>query len=273
MACKHIDTVYPRAIPMDPPSPPQVPQGPMTRARARAFETEVTSLLALLPYESCETWLLPQASVLCVLRCDGDHFGEELEDGQVPKVVDEPMHREGQKRAPGPGHPAPWPGHPAPGHSPTEGQQQLRLQGPDIRPGTARTSGPAPGNPAPLSREHPRPGHSSPDIRPMAPDVRRPSKPRTSGPPPGHPAPDLPACSPLGRGPCTRSPRRLYILLSSFRLGLAVVLAHLTLVWISPTRPVRLYGEDPPLDSRPLTGRSHGIPRPPPGEDYLYHRC
>ena len=131
----HSDTVYPRAIPMDPPSPPQVPQGPMTRARARAFETEVTSLLALLPYESCETWLLPQASVLCVLRCEGDHFGEELEDGQVPKVVDEPMHREGQKRAPGPGHPAPWPGHPAPGHSPTEGQQQLRLQGPDIRPG------------------------------------------------------------------------------------------------------------------------------------------
>ena len=24
-----------------------------------------------------------------------------------------------------------------------------------------------------------------------------------------------------------------------------MVLAHLTLVWISPTRPVRLYGEDP----------------------------
>ena len=68
------DTVYPRAIPMDPPSPPQVPQGPMTRAHTRAFETEVTSLLALLPYESCETWLLPQASVLCVLRCEGGRF-------------------------------------------------------------------------------------------------------------------------------------------------------------------------------------------------------
>ena len=99
-ALVHDDTVYPRAITMDPPSPPQVPQGPMTRARARAFETEVTSLLALLPYESCETWLLPQASVLCVLRCEGDHFGEELEDGQVPKVMDELMQQEDQKAAP-----------------------------------------------------------------------------------------------------------------------------------------------------------------------------
>ena len=165
------DTVYPRAIPMDPPSPPQVPQGPMTRARARAFETEVTSLLAQLPYESCETWLLPQASVLCVLRCEGDRFGEEREGEQVPKATYEPMHQEGQKGAPGPGHPAPWPGHPAPGPSTTEGQQQLKLQGPDIRPG--------PGHPA----KH-------------GPDIRRPAKSRTSGPSPGRPAPDLPACSP-----------------------------------------------------------------------------
>ena len=121
---------------MDPPSPHQVPRGPRTRAP----ETEVTSLLALLPYESCETWLLPQASVLCVLRCEGDHFGEELEDGQVPKVMDELMQQEDQKAAPGPGHPAPWPGHPAPGRSATEGQQQPKLQGPDIQPG--------PGHPA-----------------------------------------------------------------------------------------------------------------------------
>ena len=162
------DTVYPRAIPMDPPSPPQVPQGPMTRARARAFETEVTSLLALLPYESCETWLLPQASVLCVLRCEGDHFGEELEDGQVPKVMDELMQQEDQKAAPGPGHPPPWPGHPAPGHLSTEGQPQ----GPDIRPG--------PGHPA----KH------GPDIRPRArksgASVQR--APETRPLQPGHPA-------------------------------------------------------------------------------------
>ena len=66
-------------------------------------------------------------------------------------------------------------------------------QGPDIRPGTARTSGPAPGNPAPLSREHPRLDCPSPDIRAPAPDIRRPVKPRTSGPPPGRPAPEMPA--------------------------------------------------------------------------------
>ena len=165
--------MYPRAIPMDPPSPPQVPQGPMTRARTRAFETEVTSLLALLPYESCETWLLPQASVLCVLRCEGDRFGEEREGEQVPKATDELMHREGQKGAPGPGHPAPWPGHPAPGPSTTEGQQQLKLQGPDIRPG--------PGHPA----KH------GPDIRPRArksgASVQR--APETRPLQPGHPAP------------------------------------------------------------------------------------
>src|SRR6187401_2978939 len=126
------DTVYPRVIPMDPSSPHQVPKGPMTRARARALETEVTSLLTLLPYESCETWLLPQTDVLCVLRCGEDHIGEGREDGQVPKFTDEVLHREGQNEAPGPGHPAPWPGHPAPGRSTTESHQQQRLQGPDI---------------------------------------------------------------------------------------------------------------------------------------------
>ena len=53
-----------------------------------------------------------------------------------------------------------------------------------------------------------------------------------------------------------------------------VVLAHLTLVWISPTRPVRLYGEDPlRIQDLLQRRRSPGISRPPPGEDYLYHRC
>src|SRR6187401_1097410 len=87
------DTVYPRAITMDPSSPRQVPKGPMTRARARALETEVTSLLALLPYDACETWSLPQTDVLCVLRCEEDHIGEGREDGRVLKFMDEPMHR------------------------------------------------------------------------------------------------------------------------------------------------------------------------------------
>ena len=37
------DAEHPKVIPMDLPSPHQVPSGPMTRARARALETEVTS--------------------------------------------------------------------------------------------------------------------------------------------------------------------------------------------------------------------------------------
>ena len=74
---------------MDPPSPPQVPQGPMTRARTRAFETEVTSLLALLPYESCETWLLPHAKTLHVLRYQEDPLEDAWINRQVPKYMDE----------------------------------------------------------------------------------------------------------------------------------------------------------------------------------------
>ena len=40
------DAEHPSVIRMDLPSPHQVPRGPMTRARARALETEVTSLLS-----------------------------------------------------------------------------------------------------------------------------------------------------------------------------------------------------------------------------------
>ena len=41
---------------MDSTSTHSTPQGPMTRARVRALETEVTSLLSQLPFESDETW-------------------------------------------------------------------------------------------------------------------------------------------------------------------------------------------------------------------------
>ena len=51
---------------MDLPSSPTTPLGPMTRARARAIETKVNSLLSELPLSTYETWLLPQAKILCV---------------------------------------------------------------------------------------------------------------------------------------------------------------------------------------------------------------
>ena len=53
---------------MDSPTSPQVPQGPTTRARARAIENEVTSLLSQLPFDARENWMLPPTETLCVLR-------------------------------------------------------------------------------------------------------------------------------------------------------------------------------------------------------------
>ena len=55
-------------IPMDTTSTIQAPSGPMTRARARAIQSEVTSLLLEFPSSSSETWLLPKSKMLCVIR-------------------------------------------------------------------------------------------------------------------------------------------------------------------------------------------------------------
>src|SRR3990170_1690694 len=90
---RRYDAEHPMVIPMDLSSSHQVPRGPMTRARARALETEVTSLLNELPYESCETWLLPQTEMLCMLRYLEDPSEDAREDGQVPKSTDEEERR------------------------------------------------------------------------------------------------------------------------------------------------------------------------------------
>ena len=62
------DAEHPKIIPMDAPTPPMIPLGPMTRARARAIQSEVTSLLLEFPPSSSETWLLPKSEILCVTR-------------------------------------------------------------------------------------------------------------------------------------------------------------------------------------------------------------
>ena len=54
----------------------------MTRARARALKTEVTSLLSQLPFDSPETWLLPQMETLCILRYQGVSHGEAKKQGE-----------------------------------------------------------------------------------------------------------------------------------------------------------------------------------------------
>ena len=48
---KVYDSDHPKVIPMDLALSHQVPSRPMTRARARALETEVTSLLSQLPFK------------------------------------------------------------------------------------------------------------------------------------------------------------------------------------------------------------------------------
>src|SRR3954462_5658034 len=100
----------------------QEPRGPMTRARARALENEVTSFLSDIAYDPLETWLLPKSDMLCMIRCQEEPPEDVREDGQATKSTNEEKQRKKETAAPGPGHPA---------------------SSPDIRPPKSpRTSGP-----------------------------------------------------------------------------------------------------------------------------------
>ena len=79
------DAEHPKVIPMDLPTSTTTPLGPMTRARARALETEVTSLLSQFHFDEHEAWLLPHMDTLCILRYNGEaneQGQEEEEDGR-----------------------------------------------------------------------------------------------------------------------------------------------------------------------------------------------
>ena len=65
----------------------------MTRARARALETEVTSLISDISYDPLETWLLPKSGMLCMIRYKEDPPEDAHEDGQVSKFMDEEEER------------------------------------------------------------------------------------------------------------------------------------------------------------------------------------
>ena len=54
----------------------------MTRACARALQTEVTSLLSQVHFDAHETWLLPQTETLCILMCQGVSHEEAKEQGE-----------------------------------------------------------------------------------------------------------------------------------------------------------------------------------------------
>jgi hypothetical protein len=86
----------------------------MTQARARAIETEVTSLLNELPYDPRETWLLHQSKMLCVLRYEEDHPRDAMNEDQVPKYTDEEAQRRRPLKSYSGRTSGPWPGYPVP---------------------------------------------------------------------------------------------------------------------------------------------------------------
>ena len=76
------DAEHRTVIPMDLPTSPTTPLGPMTRARARAIEDKVNLLLSKIPLPTYETWLLPQAETLCVIRYLEEGQGAATPNGQ-----------------------------------------------------------------------------------------------------------------------------------------------------------------------------------------------
>jgi hypothetical protein len=198
---------------------PQAPSAHMLRPRAYAIGPKVNSLLSESSLSACKTWMLLQARTLCILRyIRGDH-GEPKDQGQVCAGAKEGEGRRascysGRTSGPWPlksgppspnasggprqpGHPAPRPGHPAPPEAPD-------IWRPITEAGSRQPGHPAPAPGHPASRE-------SPDIRPDA---------RTSG------LPCLRAAH-LGRGPCTPSSLRLYILPHLLLARVSIVIAHL----------------------------------------------
>ena len=77
------DAEHPVIIPVDTTSTIQAPSGPMTRARARAIQSEVTSLLLEFPSSSSETWLLPKSEMLCVIRYNAQDTEPRAEEEET----------------------------------------------------------------------------------------------------------------------------------------------------------------------------------------------
>ena len=116
------DVEHPSLIPMDISTSPSTPLGPMTRARAKAIEDKVNSLLSELPLPTHETWLLPHMDTLCVIRFLEESHGTSTSIGQDDKAT----NREGQEedlpeKTPATGRPV-GTGHPAPEAPATKSQ-------------------------------------------------------------------------------------------------------------------------------------------------------
>ena len=111
------DAEHPTVIPMDLPLPQQEPRGPMTRARARALENEVTYFLSDITYDPIETWLLPKSETLCMIRYQEDPPKDAREGVQAPKFMDEENPQKESRTPPRTQTSGHDPGRPAPGAS------------------------------------------------------------------------------------------------------------------------------------------------------------
>ena len=91
-SCNHTDQLLQSTLRSSPQMHhhhPQAPSGPITRAHARAIETEVTFLLIELLFNSHETWL-PRAETLCILRCQGEGHEEAMgQDQELTRANEE----------------------------------------------------------------------------------------------------------------------------------------------------------------------------------------
>lgn len=239
---------------MDLPSTIQAPSGPMTRARARAIQSKVTSLLLEFPFSSSETWLLPKSETLCVIRYNAqatepgaaeETTGVNSLDSPEPSVIAWNFRP--------PGRPA-YPELPASDDIDQPGRaNSLVSQEPARNP--SRSFRP----PEPLARpDLPAPGRQPSSTRVNS--LVRPDPARTLR----HPElPALPARRHLGRGPCTLLPRKLYILFSYLRFRVSISLTHI--LCESLAHPLGYFSSElmtssekiPQADSRPLSREDH----------------
>ena len=58
----------------------------MTRARAKAIEDKVNSLLSEIPLPTHETWLLPQTETLCVIRYNAEEEATGVNSLDSPEL-------------------------------------------------------------------------------------------------------------------------------------------------------------------------------------------
>ena len=167
--------------------------------RAYAIGPKVNSLLSESSISACKTWMLLQARTLFILRYTrGDH-GEPKDQGQACAKAKEGEGRRDSCYRPRTSGPSPDI-RPDPRKSGAHHRRHPKLNqvSPDIRPvASRRTSGPAPGNPAPHHRSWTLPARTSgPSVRTFGVSGR-----------PGHPArrpdirPPLPVCSTSGPRP------------------------------------------------------------------------